>query len=273
MMQQTMQMQGQILAPPMSSEQFLNQYIRPNAEADGYHFVKSYALPEASGLWQRLIYALPRTGSQSTVEALGAEWTTPSGTKSLIVLITYYTQYLQSVVWGVQTSELESNPSYFEEAKKAYIYSYANAQLNPQWVQHMGGQLVGNISRTKDFWAKASAQSAAAHQQRMSAIAARGASSQSTGSTYSDILDISHKGYLNRSNINSEGHDKTVRSINEVALIGNHETGEHYEVPTGANYYWVSQDGYYFGTDNALLNPNSDNRMNDKNWTKFAVEQ
>lgn len=93
------------------------------------------------------------------------------------------------------------------------------------------------------------------------------------GDTYSDILDISHKGYLNRSNINDAGHARSVRAANGSTLIGNHETGEHYTVPTGSDYYWVSEEGTYFGTDNALFDPNTDRRTNDKNWTKFAVEK
>ena len=107
----------------------------------------------------------------------------------------------------------------------------------------------------------------------MNAIAAAGTTNKSIGDTYSDILDISHKGYLNRSNINDAGHSKTIRGINETTMIGNHETGEHYNVPMGSNYYWVSNDGMYIGTDNALFNPNTERGVNEKNWTKFAVEQ
>lgn len=273
MMQQTMQMSGKILAQPLNNQQILNQYVRPNAESQGYNYLKSYKLPELSGLMERLIVAMPNTGTQRLVEALGTEWKTPQGKKSLIVLLRYQIVQQQSIIWSLQTTEMETDPAYFEEAKNAYVYSWANAQLNPQWIQHMNGQLMGNMQKNNDFWAKASAQSSAAHRQRMNAIAARSATAQSVGNTYSDILDISHKGYLNRSNINSAGHDKSVQAITQSTLIGNHETGEHYEVPSGANFYWVSEDGFYVGTNNALLDPNSDNRLNDKNWTKFASEQ
>lgn len=273
MMQQTLQMSGLVLAQPMNTRQLLEQFVRPNAEAQGYKFLKSYDLPEVSGLYQRLFTAMPGTGTQRQVEALGTEWETGNGTMSFVVLVRTLFVQQQTVNWNVQTTELETTPGYFNEAVNAYCYSLANAQLNPQWIQVMNGQLIGNIQKTNEFWNQASAQSAAAHQQRMQAITARGNAALSVGKTYSDILDISHKGYLNRSNINDAGHAKTVRAINETTMIGNHETGEHYNVPTGSNYYWVSDDGFYFGTDNALLDPNTENRMNDKQWTKFAVEQ
>lgn len=272
MMQQSLQMGGQVLAQPLSCQQLLDQYVKVNAEAQGYVFQKSYDLPEVAGLFQRLFSAMPNTGSQRRVEAMGTEWDKGNGNQSFILLITYQI-IQQAVMWNVQTTELESEPGYFDEAVDAYCYSLANAQLNPQWIQYMNGQLMGNIQQNNEFWRQASAQSAAAHQQRMQSIAARGNTALSVGNTYSDILDISHKGYLNRSSINDAGHGKTVRSINQTTLIGNHETGEHYDVPSGSNYYWVSDDGFYIGTDNALLDPNSDQRMNEKQWTKFAVEK
>ena len=273
MMQQSLQMGGQTLAQPAGTRQILEQFLKPNAQGQGYRFLKSYELPEVAGFWQRLFHAMPNTGSQRKVEALGTEWESNAGTRSLIVLVQYQSMRQQTLFWGVQTTELETEPGSFEKARNAYLYSLANAQLNPQWIQHMNGQLVGNIRKSNEFWANATAQSAAAHQQRMNAIAARGNAATSVGNTYSDILDISHQGFLNRSHINDAGHASTIRAINETALIGNHETGEHYTVPAGSNYYWVSNDGAYFGTDNALLDPNTDQRMNDKDWTKFAVEQ
>ena len=273
MMQQTIRMNGQQLAQPLSIQQLLDQYVRPNAEAQGYLFKTSYPLPEVAGLRQRLIHAMPNTGTQKQVEALGTEWQTNQGTRSLIVLLRYQSLNQQVLFWNIETTELESDPDYFEEATNAYVYSSANAQFNPQWIQYMNGQLASNIQKSNEFWAQASAQSAAAHQQRMNAIAARGQAAMSTAQTYSDILDISHQGFLNRSSINDAGHAKSIRAINETTLIGNHETGEHYTVPSGSNYYWVSADGYYISTDNALFNPNTDQRMNDKDWTKFASEQ
>jgi len=273
MMQQTMQMSGKKLVQPLNNNQILNQFVRPNAENQGYKFLKSYELPEVAGLFQRVFNAMVNTtGSQREVEALGTEWETSKGKKSLIVMVRYQILDQQALTWTIQTTELESEPGYFKKAKNAYIYSFANAQLNPQWIQYMNGKLIGNIKKSNEFWNKAAAQSAAAHQQRMNAIASRGQISRSIGNTYSEILDISHKGYLDRSSINDAGHSKTIREINETTLIGNHETGEQYYVPSGSNFYWISDDGTYIGTDNSLFNPNTDNRMNDKEWTKFAIE-
>ncbi|PKA82556.1 hypothetical protein ATE92_0687 [Ulvibacter sp. MAR_2010_11] len=272
-MQQSIQMSGKTLAAPLSTQQILQQYILPSAQSQGYSLIKSYPLPEVQGFWERFATGMPNTGNQRKIEALGSDWNTGTGTKAFIILLKMETISPQSMVWMLNTTEMEVNSDDFDEAKNAYLYATANTQINPQWVAYANGKLVGDIQRTESFWADASAKSAAAHRQRMQAIAAQGNAAKSIGDTYSDILDISHKGYLNRSNINSAGHTKTVNSITGTALIGNHETGEHYNVQSGNNHYWVSNDGLYIGTDNSLFDPRIDNRTNNKEWTKFAVEQ
>ena len=272
MVLETIQMSGHAIGQPISNQQLLNQVIKPNAQSQGYKFLKSYEVPEVSGLYQKLFNAMPNTGSQKKVEAMATEWENNQGSKSMILMVRYDIIKSQVVNWTIQTTEIEASDDYFAQAKNAYIYSLANAQINPQWIQVMNGQLMHNIQKSDEFWNRAAQQSAAAHAQRMQAIAAAGNTSRSIGDTYSDILDISHKGYLNRSNMNDVGHSKTIRGINETTLIGNHETREQYNVPSGSNYYWVSNQGTYIGTDNALFDPNIDNRTNDDSWTKFAKE-
>jgi len=272
-MQQTIQMSGKTLAAPLSTQQILQQYIMPSAQSQGYSLIKSYPIPEVEGFWQRFATGMPNTGNQRKIEALGSDWNTGKGTKSFIVLLKMETISPQSMMWVLQTTELEANTHEFAEAKNAYLYASANTQINPQWIAYANGKLMGDIQRTENYWAEASTKSAAAHRQRMQAIAAQRNATKSVGDTYSDILDISHKGYLNRSNINSAGHSKTINAITSTAVIGNHETGEHYNVEAGNNHYWVSNDGLYIGTDNSLFDPRIDNRTNNKEWTKFAVEQ
>ena len=89
---------------------------------------------------------------------------------------------------------------------------------------------------------------------------------------YSEISDISHAGYLKRSDINNAGHSKSVNMIGERTVIANHETNEHYNVQSGNKYYWVNNNGEYFGTDNSLYDPRIDNKINGSEWVKFEKE-
>ncbi|THH37818.1 hypothetical protein [Neolewinella litorea] len=273
MMQQTIRMQGTYqLMQPQTLQQILENYVRPNAANQGYSFVGEAPAPEVAGFWQRLYNAMPNTGSRRSVDARVTEWDTPNG-KSLILLVLTQTTNGQLLIWNLMSTEMESAANAYNRHRNAYLYSYANGQLNPAWIRHMNGELASQLRENDRQFAEESARSASAHRQRMQAIAARGTAASAAGQTYSDILDISHQGFLSRSNINDAGHARTIDAISGTALIGNHETGEHYSVPAGANYYWVSSQGTYFGTDNALFNPNTDQRTNDTEWTKFAVER
>ncbi|MAK35148.1 MAG: hypothetical protein CMC15_03105, partial [Flavobacteriaceae bacterium] len=163
--------------------------------------------------------------------------------------------------WNFFGQYLQATSADFSEAKKAFLYGLENTQYNQQWI----------ATRNQNDMNRANV-SYAAHQKRMAAIQARGNASMALSKTYSEISDISHAGYLKRSNINSAGHSKTINTIAENTVIANHGTGEHYTVPSGSNYYWVNNRGEYFGTNNINYDPRIDQQINDSEWTKFEVE-
>ena len=273
-MQQTIRQTGQTVAPPVPLQQIVEQEIRPNARAEGYRFVGSFAAPEVESLWQRLLAAMPQTGNRRSAEALVTEWQADTtSTRSMIVLVRTTTQSPQSLVWQLLTTQLEAPADHYEPAKAAYLYAVANTELNPQWITASNRALSNSIREIRRYWDNASQISRQAHQQRMQSIAARGAAAQSVGKTYSDILDISHQGYLNRDSINNQGHSGLVDSIRGTTVIGNHETGEHYDVDGNNAYYWVNNDGVYIGTDNSLFDPRQNQLTRDDQWARFHKER
>lgn len=269
---QTVTQMGHQIWPVVSLESIVQQHTGPAIEAQGYVFVKSYPLPGVVQFWEKFASGMPQTGSRKQFHALGTEWTDNSGTQSFVVMVQTISAQGSLIMWSVQTTELESASEHFDKTKDAYLYAVANTEINPEWQQMKNGELINQINSNNAFWAMKSQESAQAHQQRMAAIQARGNTSQSIAKTYSDISDIRHAGYLQRNNINNEGHQSTVNMIAGQTVIGNHDTGEHYTVDTGSKYYWVNNNGEYFGTDNSLYDPRIDNTINDKQWTKFEVE-
>jgi len=272
-MLQTMQMSGKEIAPVYSLDQIIEQHIKPSAQAQGYLYLNKYPLPEVVSFWQKFSAGMLQTGSQLQIHVVGTEWKDDKGNHSLIINVQMVITKGQAITWILQTTELEAPASNFEEAKKAYLYGVGNTEINPQWQQYKNGELRGQIQRNDAFWAAKSQESAQAHQQRMAAIQARGNASRSIGQTYSEISDISHAGYLKRSDINSAGHSKSINMIGGHTVIGYPETGERYNVEAGSKYYWVNKNGEYFGTDNSLYDPRIDNRINGSEWMKFEIEQ
>ncbi len=270
---QTAMQMGKQVSQPMPLEDIVTYQIKPSMEGRGYTFVSSNSLPGVVKFWNTFSQGMPQTNSQRTYYAVGSEYQGPNGVNVFILALQTFTQNNDGVIWSISTTHVEADRSYFSEAKDAYIFGVSNTQLNPQWQQYKNGQLAANFKRNDAFYREQLMKSEVAHKQRMSIIEAHGNTTRSVGSIYSEISDISHAGYLNRSNINSEGHSKTVNVIAENTVIGNHSTGEHYTVPSGTNHYWVNNRGEYIGTNNSLYDPRIDNKINDAEWTKFNVEQ
>jgi hypothetical protein len=271
--QQSAAQMGHQVVPLLPLDQVLAQLVEPAARAQGESLLRSYPVPEIEGFWQRFAAGMVQTGSQRQVRALGTEWTDGRGKRTFVSLVQSITSQGQGLIWTLQTTRLAAPEEVFDEARAAYVYAVGNTQINPAWQQMANGRLVGQLRQNQAFHQDMMARSRAAHRQRMAAIEQAGNAARSVGQTYSDILDISHAGYLNRDSIQSAGHAATVDMIGERSLIANHETGEHYKVDAGSNYYWVGNDGRYLGTDDALYDPRTDQRVNDVDWTKFVVER
>ncbi len=264
--------QGKVLMAPLPMNQVLQQIVAPAAQNHGNRLVNSYPVPEISGYWQRYIAGMPNNGMQRRVEALGTEWRDGRGQRTFVAIVQFVSRDRQSASWQLTTQSLTAPEGVFDQAVADFRYAIGNGQINPQWQAMMNNQYVDQRRCSDAFWAEASARSRAAHQQRMAAIASAGQTARSVGNTYSEILDISHAGYLNRDSIQSEGHSAGIRQISGHTIIGNHETGEHYRVEDGNNHYWVNNDGLYIATDNPLFDPRLDQRISHENWTRFVKE-
>lgn len=72
--------------------------------------------------------------------------------------------------------------------------------------------------------------------------------------------------------MNSQGQTRTINAIGERNVISNYSTGERYTVQSGSKYYWVNNDGKYFGTDNPNYDPRTDNRINNVEWSQFQID-
>ncbi len=270
---QTLQLSGKQISPVYSLDQIIEQSFKPSAAAQGYTFIRSYPIPEVEAFWQKFSAGMPRTGTHRSHSVMGCDWKDAQGNHSMMILVQSIYQNDASIFWNLQTTELEAPESRFADAKAHYIHGLANTEINPQWQQYMNGQLIGQIQQNNAFWAQKTQESARAHQQRMSAIQARGQASRAIGNTYSEILDINHSGYLNRSSLVDAGQARTVNMIGEHVIINNQSTGERYKVDDGSKFYWVNKDGEYFGTDNSLYDPRIDNKINGQEWSRFEVEK
>lgn len=254
---------------PLSLDEITKQFFVPYAEQNDMVLVDTFPMPklaEKNKGFQELNYTSEPTRYE--VKSIGLEWKDNKGRRYITALNRLIIWSNNQLAWGFYNQHIECNSADYQKAKKIFIDVLMSEQHNTDWV-----------FKKNQIQAQKYKQSYLAHQARMDALKLNSSnssftssSSSSIGDTYSDILDISHSGYLKRSNMTSHGQTRTVNMISERNVISNHNTGEHYNVQAGSKYYWVNNNGKYFGTDNINYDPRIDNRINKTEWTQFKIE-
>ena len=248
--------------PPMNINAIIDEFFMKTARQNQRKLLKIYEVPEvAQTELQYMVQLWQYAPTEKKVNTYAVEWEDPNQMKFITLInVTIHLSQLGSG-WGINGRYLEAEAAHFETAKAAFLKGMETKVYNQQWIANYNNDEMqkANISNQ-------------AHQRRMAAINSRVNETSNIGKIYSDISDINHSGYLSRSNMTDHGHSKTISGIRETVTVSNHNTGEHYSVPMGSKNYWVSNQGTYFGTDNSLYNPNTDMNMNNKDWTKFEVE-
>ncbi len=266
--QQTIQKLGMQLAPLQPLSQILQQHIAPSAKSQGYTLTRSYAMPGYEQVVRKAMSGMYNSGRQRNVSVMGTEWQGTNGKKSFILLVQSSQKDNSFTAWQLQTTELEAPASEFENAKKTYIYSIENIQINPQWQQAKNQELIANKEQNDAQNRQTMQQSQAAHQQRMANIAAAGNNARNIGKTYSEISDISHNGYMSRSATTSVGQSNAVNGVWERQNMTDN-SGNQYQVQGYDSNVWVNPNNQTIGTNTPNYNPNLDNGVNNQNWEQL----
>lgn len=256
-----------MIAPPMTLEQFLREVWQPKIAQQGYTLLGAYPLAQVGDFWRRMSQYDP--GAPVAYDSIGTDWKRPDGSNALVTLTRSLSRVGPYTNWSIYAVELIAPARDFETAKSAYLYSMANTEFNPQYQRASAARLGQRLAADKAGWDDATARLLAGHRARMGAIEAAGNTSASIAKTYSEISDISHAGFLKRSSIVDRSQASVVDSIHGTTVISNAATGEAYRVPAGNKHYWVNNRAEYISTDNPLLDPRIDRRLNDSDWVLF----
>lgn len=272
-MLQTLQMnRGTTVARWIPLQQHIEQVIKPILINAGFSLVNTYPLPAILKTVQTVSVA--STGSSNIrQELLGTEWQHRDG--SMMFALVQQNTLVDQVMTTrqIEVTRLTSPKAQFESARDAYIYARSHVEIDPTGIQASKGKHLATMDASRQRDAERMAQLQAGHQARMAAIAAAGQTSRSVGATYSEILDISHAGYMNRSNTIAAGQAAVVDALSGHQVISNTDTGERYRIDGNSRYYWVGQDGTYIGTDNPNYDPRLDRSINQNNWAPFDVQR
>lgn len=259
------QMAGVQNLAPYSMDQIIQEFFMPYASQNGMRLVKTSILNKPAEKQKAFMESLFKSEpTRVQVDAVGVEWADNNNKKYYTVLrrVIYYRS--NQLSWYFNNQHVESPAALFSQAKQIHLDGIMSEEFNLEYIHVRNKQAA---QKSRQMYQESQARLAA-----MRLNTTNSSYNKSVGDTYSEILDINHSGYLKNSNIQYGGHKKSVNMIAGQTVIGNHNTGEHFNVQSGSKYYWVNQDGKYIGTDNINYDPRMDKRINNVEWSKFNIE-
>ena len=205
---QTLRQLGMPIVPLVPAERYLKETLAPQLERRGYTHIATYPYPARSDFWRRMTANTPMADFR--YESAASDWRLPDGTMANVKVLLATLPYGAFATWSVFVTEMHAPAARFEEAKAVLRHAHENTRFNPRWQQAHAAEIAESRRRNDAHWAQENARGQAAHRSRMAAIEATGRGASQAAKTYSDILDISHEGYLERSDMVSAGQSRTV---------------------------------------------------------------
>ncbi|MEO0573400.1 MAG: hypothetical protein AAF039_16985 [Bacteroidota bacterium] len=251
--------------PPADLNDLIQKYYMSEANRTGRVLINSYALPKVQKKYMEYANLILKTQPiQLSTQSYALEWRDNQGKSYMTILLIKINRGQNFSSWSFMNQFIESPSSKFNEAKKILMHLVETEEHNTQWLHLKNREMAQQSKAIHQAW-----------QSRMASIKLRSSNSgySSTSKIYDEISDISHQGYLNRSNINDAGRTSTVNMIHEQNIISNPATNESYVVPAGSNNYWVNNNAKFIGVDDPNFDPRVDSRLNHMEWTQFQVQQ
>ena len=243
-----------------SLERFIVEDFKPMAEQQGSRFIRQYPLPQLAKFDKQLdSYLFKATPENKQYQCMVTEWSDSNGKKSIVIFRYFITQYtaIGGMEWGYRISGMDASSGAYEEAKKSFINSIMNFQINPQWVQ-----------ANNQYYQRMAQQQNAGHASRMGQIKAFGEANTRRHNSRMAASDARHNAYMSGQASSDASQAAYVDGIWERQNMTD-SNGTQYKVDGYDNNVWKNQNNEYIGTDNTNWNPNIDNSTNGDNWEQL----
>ena len=251
---------GQQMRQMPGIDQLVQQDFVPWANNNGLTYVKHYEIPEISKMdkWysDQLFKAMP---SRSDVVAYGIDLKTQDG-KSYFLLVHLNVSTSQTMQnWFYMVSGLEAESSYFETAKKQYIFSLANTRYNLAPIMAYNREEAQRVGANWAAFNKKMAQNQANFEQ----------SQRQFVNKSNAINDAIMDGWRAKNTASDKNQEQFIDAVYERTNVQDVSTGKTYKVDEGANQYWMNNNGEYIGTQLQGYDPNLDDNMNEQKWQEL----
>lgn len=280
---------NQVVENYVPLESLVKPLLLAESRKNGSKLIRSYKVPELLNFHRQELH--DNAWYQNRFDTFAIDWDLGNGKHAAhfaVEVLSVPTQrsLRESLNGRAHTGRLiafryiEAPAALFAQARDAYIASIANIEINAVWLrlaQRKQQEIMAGIEAkgraAVEGWKQAEQAEAARGQALASATSAANAAQSQIGKTYSDILDISHSGYMARSNVQYAGHQSVIRGIHERTIIGSSNSGERYSVHAGSKHYWANPaTGEYLGTDNSLFDPRKNNQLPGQ-WERMGEQR
>lgn len=261
--QQTYRMAGIAMRAPVDIETYMQQDLAPYMAKMGMRLVKQYPLPQVAAKNEAYSAQLFKAAPAREVHvSMGSDWVNSKG-EPVFVLVNMMTSMDQNgAYWNALLQMIESEPAGMEQAKAALIYSILNTQYNPQQIAAYNADLQRENSQS---WAQHNAQ-----------MQDNKRNFDQRQQTYRETQDHINKSNMDAYNYRQQVNDGIQHSFNNYMMdektVRDNNTGERYQVETGANQYWMNNNNEYIKSNDAFYDPNLDQNVNNQQWQETEIE-
>lgn len=247
-MYQILKSNGQQITAPPGIENLLSQQLIPQGKQMGMTLLTQYPLPQVVAREVAFYSNLSHSNAQNKTQAAGTEWTDREGNKVLAVLIYHELPGAYDINWSYNVIMLKVHQAYFEKAKNQFIYAYSNQDYNPTIISNHNSQLAAQENAENARFQANQKKINDSRQQQM----------ENTRQTNEYISNSQKEGYEFKAHNNDVLQEQEGNALNDVNVVVSPYDGKEYQVESGAQTYWINNEGKYIQSNNPNYDPNKD---------------
>lgn len=244
--------------------QLIQEDVLPWTQKNGYEIIKHYDLPDVGKMdawYSDQLYKV--SPSQSTVRAYGIDLRNQNGNPALLILHLNHTIGSGLEMWNYYVELLESDPGFFELARKQYLFALANVRYNLEPIMAYNKK---EMERIGENWA--------AFNNRMAENQRAFEANQRTHINKTNAInDAIMAGWKSSNETSDRIQEQNIDAVYNRQTVQNPETGQTTKLDDGYGYnrYWMNTNGDYIATEHQTYDPNLDKNLNEKNWQELNV--
>ena len=239
-----------------SIDQIIREDLLPQLQQRGHQILGTSDLPAIARKDQQMYAQYWKvTPTQDHHAAKAIDYRNSNGDLGLLVVHFTLSRSEYGNFANYYLQVMETGAARFEQSKRELLYGLANMESNPQYIAAHNRR---EQQKSQASWS--------AHNSRMQSNQQSFDRFQQTQRTLSEVGDIYHEGYMNRSRMNDAGHERTIDGIRGEQAGVNPYGGQQVKVESGYKYYYMNQYGEYIGSNDEFSNPATDPRVNNQQW-------